>query len=184
MMIMITGGARSGKSTFAEKMCTDTGKSVGYIATAVMTDDDMGDRIARHKAQRPQTWITFERYADFEKLVSDVRFKACDVFLLDCITTMITNHMMDSSLCFETCVSGDVQRLEDKIKGQLECLLNLMQDEGKMLIIVTNEVGQGIVPEYRMGRIFRDIAGRVNICIADKADEVYMAVSGQSLRLK
>ncbi|MDD5017329.1 MAG: bifunctional adenosylcobinamide kinase/adenosylcobinamide-phosphate guanylyltransferase [Eubacteriales bacterium] len=183
-IVMITGGARSGKSALAEKMCIETEKRVGYIATAVETDDDMRDRIMRHRQRRPDNWITFERYRDFAALAGDDRFFECDVFLMDCVTTMITNHMMDSGLCFDTCGLGAVQALEDGIRAEVDSLIAVMKTGGKRLVIVTNEVGAGIVPAYRMGSLFRDIAGRINMHIAAAADEVYCTISGLALRLK
>lgn len=184
MVIMVTGGARSGKSGFAEKLCRDTGEHVGYIATAVATDDDMSARIALHRAQRPAEWTTFERYRDFALLEREPEFDGCAVFLLDCVTTMITNHMVDSGLDFDTCDMDEVNRLEDAVRAQADELIALMRRRGKRLVIVTNEVGQGVVPAYRMGNLFRDIAGRTNAHIAREADEVYCMISGLPLRLK
>ena len=97
---------------------------------------------------------------------------------------MISNHMMDSNLCFDTCGMDEVQILEDDIRDEVDCLIEVMEQGGKMLYIVTNEVGQGVVPAYRMGNIFRDISGRINAHIVAKADEVYCAISGISLKLK
>ncbi|MGI5848635.1 MAG: bifunctional adenosylcobinamide kinase/adenosylcobinamide-phosphate guanylyltransferase [Christensenellales bacterium] len=181
---MITGGARSGKSALAEKMCRDTGKRVGYIATAVVTDSDMQYRIQHHRSQRPKEWVTFEQYSNFSKLDRDKRFADCDVFALDCITTMITNLMIDSHIDFETCSMDQVQMLEDRIKSETDNLIAVMRMHSKQLIIVTNEVGQGVVPSYRMGNLFRDISGRINADIAKKADQVYCMISGLSLKLK
>ena len=184
MVVMVTGGARSGKSVFAEKLCRDTGERVGYIATAVVTDDDMGARIAMHRAQRPAEWATFERYQDFSALEREPEFDGCSVFLLDCVTTMITNHMVDSGLDFDICDIGEVNLLEGYVRAQADELIALVRRRGKRLVIVTNEVGQGIVPAYRMGNLFRDIAGRTNAHIAQQADEVYCLISGLPLRLK
>jgi adenosylcobinamide kinase/adenosylcobinamide-phosphate guanylyltransferase len=184
MMVMVTGGARSGKSAFAEKLCRESRQRVGYIAAAVVTDDDMAARVAAHRAQRPAEWITFERYADFSALEREAAFEGCGVFLLDCVTTMITNHMMDSGLDFDTCDMEAVNRLEAHICAQVDELLHLMRRRGKTLVVVTNEVGQGVVPAYRMGSLFRDIAGRANMRIAREADEVYCMISGLPLRLK
>ncbi len=183
-IVMITGGARSGKSALAEKMCRQTGKKTGFIATAVITDDDMRERIQRHKAGRPKDWITFEMYSRFDMLEKNEFFTECEVFLLDCVTVMITNLMMDSGLRFDTCGLDEVQILEDSITREVDNLIEIMKKNGKKLYIVTNEVGQGIVPAYRMGSIFRDISGRINAHIASRADEVYCTISGLSLRLK
>lgn len=181
-LILVTGGARSGKSSYAERRARQTGGRVGYIATAVVTDADMADRIARHKASRPAEWETFERYSEFAELVRSKRFAQCDTLLLDCLTTLTTNHMMDSGLDFDTCALGAVQTLEEKITTDVDALLAAA--EGKRLIMVTNEVGQGVVPAFRMGSLFRDIAGRLNMHVAARADEVTCMISGLPLRLK
>ena len=183
-MIMITGGARSGKSALAEKIGRDSGMRTGYIATGVVTDADMEDRIRRHRMQRPKDWVTFERYDGFAALDRDVRFAGCGVFILDCVTTMITNLMMDSGLDFETCGMDAVNALEERVRAEVNALIDVMRDNGKQLVIVTNEAGMGVVPAYRMGNIFRDIAGRINAHIARQADAVYMMVSGLELKLK
>ena len=184
MVVMVTGGARSGKSAFAEKLCREAGERVGYIAAAVATDSDMQARIDMHRAQRPAEWATFERWTDFAALEQEERFDGCGIFLLDCVTTMVTNHMVDSGLDFDTCALEEVQRLEEAVRAQADALLALMRRRGKRLVVVTNEVGQGVVPAYRMGNLFRDIAGRLNAHIASQADEVYCMISGLPLRLK
>jgi adenosylcobinamide kinase/adenosylcobinamide-phosphate guanylyltransferase len=181
---MVTGGARSGKSTFAEELAASSGLPVGYIATSVVTDGDMRARIERHRAQRPAEWPTFELYRGFEALANDPRFGACGLLLLDCLTVLVANHMMDSGLDFDTCAMADVDALEASVAAEVEALLDLMVRHGKRLVVVTNEVGSGVVPAYRMGGLFRDIAGRLNARVAQHADEVYCLISGLPLRLK
>ena len=181
-LVLVTGGARSGKSGYAEQRASETGGRVGYIATAAVTDADMADRIARHKASRPAEWDTFETYCGFAELTHSERFAQCDTLLLDCLTTLTTNHMMDSGLDFDTCDMEAVQLLEEKITADVDDLLAAAA--GKRLIVVTNEVGQGIVPAYRMGSLFRDMAGRLNMHVAARADEVICMISGLPLRLK
>ena len=183
-IVLVTGGARSGKSAFAEKLALESGLSVGYIATATASDADMRARIARHRAQRPAEWATFEMYRGFESLESDARFDACGLFLLDCLTTLATNHMMDSGLDFDTCDMAEVDKLEASIAAEVDALLNMMERRGKRLVVVTNEVGMGLVPAYRMGNLFRDIAGRLNAHVARRADEMWCMISGLPLRLK
>jgi adenosylcobinamide kinase/adenosylcobinamide-phosphate guanylyltransferase len=183
-VVLITGGARSGKSAFAEKLARESGLAVGYIATAAASDEDMRARIARHRAQRPAEWATFEMYRGFESLESDARFDACGLFLLDCLTTLATNHMMDSGLDFDTCDMAEVDKLEASIAAEVDALLNMMERRGKRLVVVTNEVGMGLVPAYRMGNLFRDIAGRLNAHVARRADEMWCMISGLPLRLK
>lgn len=181
-VVLVTGGARSGKSSYAERLAAQAGGHVGYIATAAMTDGDMADRIARHKASRPAEWETFERYSGFAELVRSERFEKCDTLLLDCLTTLATNHMIDSGLDFDTCPLDAVQPIEERMTAEVDDLLNGVSK--KRLILVTNEVGQGVVPAFRMGSIFRDIAGRLNMHVAARADEVICMISGLPLRLK
>ncbi len=184
MITLVTGGARSGKSSFAEKLCREAGGRVGYIAAAVVTDDDMRARVAAHRAQRPADWVTYECYRDFGALEADADFAGCSMLLLDCVTTLTTNHMMDSGLDFDTCALDGVWAVEARVREELDVLLALARRHGKRLVLVTNEVGQGIVPAFRMGSLFRDIAGRINVHLASQADEVYCMISGLPLRLK
>ena len=181
-IVMVTGGARSGKSTFAENIARESGRTVGYIATATVTDEDMRHRIERHKASRPDEWMTFERHCGFSALLEDTRFSSCDTLILDCLTVMIASHMFESNLDFDGCDLDEVGLLESRIIAEVDTLLDGIG--GKSLIVVTNEVGQGIVPAYRMGSIFRDMAGRLNMHVAAKADEVYCMISGLPMKLK
>ncbi|MBN1623275.1 MAG: bifunctional adenosylcobinamide kinase/adenosylcobinamide-phosphate guanylyltransferase [Clostridia bacterium] len=183
-VILVVGGARSGKSSFAEKLCRDSGESVCYIATSKITDDDMADRVAKHRAQRPAAWHTIERYDDFQSLVNVDVFKNYNVFLLDCITIMITNIMFDQSVDYDTCSAQTLDVIESTIFSEIKNLLDVMIKNNKTLIMVSNEVGMGIVPSYRLGSIFRDISGRVNQFLAGEADEVYNIICGLPQKLK
>lgn len=183
-LMLVTGGARSGKSTYAETVALESGLAVGYIATGLATDADMSARIERHKAQRPAQWPTFEMHRGFAALENDARFDACGLFLLDCLTILVTNHMMDSALDFDSCAAEEVDRLEASVAAEVDTLLDLMERRGKRLIVVTNEVGMGVVPAFRMGGLFRDMAGRMNTRVARRADEVVCMISGLPLRLK
>jgi adenosylcobinamide kinase/adenosylcobinamide-phosphate guanylyltransferase len=147
-------------------------------------DADMSARIERHKAQRPPEWPTFEMHRGFAALEDDARFDACGLFLLDCLTILVTNHMLDSGLDFDVCPMEDVDRLEASAAAEVDALLDLMERRGKQLIVVTNEVGMGVVPAFRMGNLFRDMAGRMNARVARRADEVFCMISGLPLRLK
>ena len=180
-IIMVTGGARSGKSAYAEQRCKDMGGDVTYIACAAITDDDMARRVALHRAQRPAEWQTLEQYRDFNGAAETYHSR---VFLLDCITTMITNIMLDEPVDYDTCGTEEIARVEAGILKQIDGLIGQFKDSDKTLVAVTNEVGQGIVPAYRLGSIFRDIAGRMNQYIAAQADEVICMISGLPLKLK
>lgn len=180
-IIMVTGGARSGKSTFAEKLCKEIDKKAVYIACAKITDDDMAERVARHRSQRPAEWETVEQYKDFGGISKKAE---CDVYILECVTTMITNLMFDEDIDYDKCSEDEIQNIEQKIHDEIKVMINEFKGSQKTLIIVTNEVGMGIVPAYRLGRIFRDIAGRMNRYIASCADEVYCIISGLPLKIK
>lgn len=181
---LVVGGARSGKSTFAENKAKEYSGNIAYIATSVITDKSMEDRVKKHKAQRPQEWKTIEKYKDFKKLEKNVDFLNADTIMIDCITTLIGNFMVDSGIDFDNCKVEEVNLLELKIKEEVLSLISLCRKLEKKLIIVSNEVGLGIVPAYYMGNFFRDISGRINSNISLKADNVYFIVSGIPIKLK
>jgi len=183
-LILITGGARSGKSTLAEKKALELGNKVVYIATAIAFDEGMKDRIKKHRLDRPANWITIEKYKDFADIIEDTNLKSSDLILLDCMTLMVSNLMLDSNLDFDNCSMEEINILENDIFKEVEALLSIIADGSKTVVIVTNEVGMGLVPSYRMGSIFRDIAGRINQYIARKADDVYLTVSGIEVKIK
>lgn len=180
---LITGGARSGKSGYAENLAKKSTKNVAYLATAIPFDDGMKDRIKKHKKSRPSKWTTYEGYKDLHKLISEIA-KEHDVVLLDCITVMITNLMFEYSRDWEEISHKDVDKIEEEIKSQIVELMQVIRKYNIWCIMVTNELGMGIVPEHRLSRIFRDIAGRINQMIGVEADEVYFTVSGLPMKLK
>ncbi|MBC3795938.1 bifunctional adenosylcobinamide kinase/adenosylcobinamide-phosphate guanylyltransferase [Acetobacterium tundrae] len=181
-LIFITGGARSGKSSYAEHLAKELSKPVVYIATAIAFDDGMKDRIAKHQAQRSENWGTIEQYNNFETLKDNPTFQKTDVVLFDCLTVMTTNNMLDFQVDYDTCTMDTVSEVEASIKCEVERLLDVCKD--KTLIMVSNEVGLGLVPSYKLGSYFRDIAGRMNQLVASRADEVYFTVSGIPMKLK
>jgi adenosylcobinamide kinase/adenosylcobinamide-phosphate guanylyltransferase len=183
-VILVTGGARSGKSSYAEELCKNIGKDICYIATAKSIDSDMEDRIKKHRASRPDDWATIEKYSSFEHLSDNEIFKTRDTFILDCVTIMITNIMFDKDIDYDTCTNDVLDAVERDILYEFTKLINLMKASEKNLIMVTNEVGTGLVPAYRLGSIFRDIAGRMNQFLASQSDEVYMTVCGLPQKLK
>ena len=180
--IFITGGARSGKSTYAENLAKESLKPVVYIATAIAFDDGMKDRIAKHQDQRPDNWETIEQYKDFGTLADHPSFKKADIVLFDCLTVMTTNNMLDFQVDYDTCTMDTVSEVEESIKCEVERLLDVCKD--KTLILVSNEVGLGLVPSFKLGSYFRDIAGRMNQLVASRADKVYFTVSGIPMKLK
>ncbi len=182
-LIVVTGGARSGKSTFAEKLAKDCNCNVVYIATSIPFDDEMRARIKKHVEQRPSNWKTIEAYKDMDRHLANEKSKHV-AFLLDCITIMITNLMLDTSLDWDKASNEEIDGIEAEIKMEVEKLLKVINEKGTTFILVTNEIGMGIVPENRLSRIFRDIAGRINQMLAKAADEVYLCVSGIPVKIK
>lgn len=167
-LIFITGGARSGKSTFAQKLANNLGKRVTYIATAQARDKEMELRIKIHRKNRPSHWKTVEREKNVTEVLSRIAEKN-EVILLDCLTLLISNLLL----------SG-----EKKILKEIRQLVNEVKKAKATVLIVSNEVGMGIVPDNRLARKFRDMAGKVNQIVAQAADEVYLVVSGISMKMK
>lgn len=182
--ILVTGGARSGKSSLAETKAKELGEKIVYIATAIAFDDGMRDRIKKHRASRPDTWATVERYRGFNILEKEKDFLECDLVLLDCMTLMVSNILLEGNIDFDNCSMKEIDSLEENIFKEVKELLAVIIKHKKKLIIVTNEVGMGLVPSYKLGNIFRDIAGRINQYLAKQADEVYFTVSGIPLKIK
>lgn len=181
---LMTGGARSGKSTYAENYLAQRYERVSYIATAIPFDDEMRLRIAKHQSQRPSHWQTYEAYKDLDQLVGliDQSAEAC---LLDCLTIMVTNFMMDAtSIDWYKPDPQAVNQLQTEVLEAVETLLKTVKTLNLDMVFVTNELGMGIVPENPMARAFRDIAGRVNQLVASHADEVYLLVCGLPMTLK
>ncbi|MDD2442953.1 MAG: bifunctional adenosylcobinamide kinase/adenosylcobinamide-phosphate guanylyltransferase [Desulfotomaculaceae bacterium] len=177
-LILVLGGSRSGKSEFAENIAAQMGERVIYIATSAVRDEEMADRVRLHRERRPQGWETVEE----EKFICQVTSKGRegDVFLLDCVTGWITNLLLDELIPETGAKSADK---ESYIMEQVEQLMETV-DHGAHLIAVSNEVGLGLVPEYPLGRVFRDLAGKVNQALAQNADQVYFAIAGLHLEIK
>lgn len=189
-MIMVTGGARSGKSSYAEAIAKSIGKNIIYIATAKRTDDEMITRIKKHIEQRPSNWLTIEAYRGFDTILPKC-VNGMDAILLDCMTIMTTNLMLDCPEVYDCTLTQwddltmeQVQEVENNIHKEVQALINFAKSSELSFVFVTNEVGLGLVPEYKMGRDFRDISGRVNQILAKACDEVYFCVSGIPMRIK
>lgn len=181
-LILVTGGARSGKSNFAESLVKDMGINIVYIATAIAFDEGMKDRIKKHRNSRPNEWVTIERYKDFEQINDKEKFDELDTVILDCMTIMVSNLLLEQNVDYNNLDMETIDEIESNIFNEVNNLLETLED--KNVVIVTNEVGMGIVPSHKLGSIFRDIAGRVNQYLASKAKEVYMTVSGIPIRIK
>ena len=183
-IILVTGGARSGKSTYAENLARAVGDDVMYIATSIPFDNEMKERVKKHRARRPPNWGTFEGYLNLKEIFNrkDIHFEA---ILLDCVTIMVTNLMFEFG-GFEIDALDDeaINAIEKRILVEVSAFLDEANLNSQTVILVTNEVGFGIVPDNRLARIFRDIAGRVNQYVASQSDEVYLVVCGLPLKIK
>ena len=166
---LILGGARSGKSSYALNLAKKY-KKVAFIATCVGLDREMRERIKLHKESRPAHWKTFEEPRDLVRLIRELS-DSFDCILIDCLTLLVSNLVL----------SGDKQ--EEVLKKIKEIIFVLGKKKAR-IILVSNEVGLGLVPVNKLGRDFRDIAGRVNQLVADKSDKVFFTLSGIALKIK
>lgn len=181
-IIFVTGGARSGKSTFAENYVKNIGNNITYIATMNYFDDEMKERIAHHQKRRDDKFSLVEAYKDFNIVFQEISSESCVLF--DCLTNMINALFFENELDFENLSPYDFGKLEQNIEKQCDILINTLKTHPKDSVIVSNELGLGLVPPYALGRYFRDIAGRMNQKFASEADEVYFIVSGIPLKIK
>jgi adenosylcobinamide kinase/adenosylcobinamide-phosphate guanylyltransferase len=169
-IVFITGGARSGKSRFAEELARQFPGARAYLATAQALDEEMAERIRRHRENRPSDWQTLEEPMGVAGCIEE-EGERFDLILLDCLTLWISNLLMAGWN-------------EAKILGEGNRLLDACQRAKCSLILVGNEVGMGIVPENAQARLFRDLSGFIQQKAAREADEVYFMVSGIAQRIK
>lgn len=185
-MILILGGARGGKSRYAEKLAAQFGERVLYVATAQPGDEEMQARIAAHQKIRPLTWRTVEVPTGVGKAVrAALAEELADVVLLDCITLLVSNVML-SGLEFS---EEDLDSVDERVVGprmdfELDGLLRAVQESEVPWIVVSNEVGWGLVPPYPLGRMYRDLLGWFNQSLAAVAERVYLMVAGLPVDVK
>ena len=191
-IVLVTGGARSGKSAFAEEQLADR-ERVCYIATGLPREEDpeWQERIRLHQERRPASWTTQEQYAG---LADWLREQSHPVYLLDCATLLTSNRLFD---LIAQHFPDKLELTEENFLSRQEqsFLLQLLEEEWQELLstihqtdaecwIVTDEVGLGIVPETRLGRFFRDVQGKINQLIAKEASEAYLVICGLAQQLK
>lgn len=180
-IILCTGGARSGKSEFAERLITAKKGNYVYVATGQAFDDEMRDRIVRHRKRRGTQWKTFEVPTDLPAVWSKILHSG-ERILVDCLTMYCTNAMLAAG-DLET--QEDYNRLEAQVLQDIKQVLTATKAVNDCTVVfVTNELGLGVVPENRLARLFRDLAGKVNQTVAEEADHVYMTFSGISIDIK
>ena len=166
----ILGGARSGKSRYALEIAKDNGGRIAFIATCEPKDREMKKRAILHKETRPAHWKTFEEPLDPDLLLKKIDSKF-DLVIIDCLTLLVSNLMF-------------ARFNESAVINKVNKMLGVLKKNMSESIIVSNEVGLGIVPENKLGRSFRDTAGRVNQTVANKSNEVFFMISGIPWRVK
>ena len=180
-IILCSGGARSGKSEFAEQLALSLNGRKAYVATGQAFDDEMKDRIKKHQLRRGKEWITFEIPLHLHKNWEQIK-NVSDVILIDCLTMFTSNHVFAHG---DINTQEDFNRIESIILEELRLLLqDINNSNDKTVIFVTNEIGLGIVPENKLARYFRDITGRVNREVASAANKMYLTISGVTIELK
>ena len=177
-IILVTGGARSGKSRFAESFYVDN-DDVVYIATCKPSDEEMRERVALHRQSRPASWKTLEGNSDLNRAVSTEKH-----YLLDCLGILCSNIMFELSKDEERITAERQQEIEAAVVKEIQELIRKIRKNQGTLVIVTNEVGLSIVPEHHVSRVYRDILGRVNQAVAALCDEVYLVVCGIPMKIK
>ena len=180
-IILCSGGARSGKSEFAEQLALSLKGRKAYVATGQAFDDEMKDRIKKHQLRRGKEWITFEIPLYLHKNWEQIK-NVSDVILIDCLTMFTSNHVFAHG---DINTQEDSNRIESIILKELRLLLqDINNSNNKTVIFVTNEIGLGIIPENKLARYFRDITGRVNREVASAANKMYLTISGVTIELK
>jgi adenosylcobinamide kinase/adenosylcobinamide-phosphate guanylyltransferase len=183
---LILGGARSGKSSWAEHLAAQSGRRVLYLATARPSDAEMAERIAAHRANRPTDWQTVEV---FDNLVGAVRNSAHakDLVLVDCLTLWVSNVILQRTARFGDAgavAPAEWQEIQQYLITEIQHLIDHVHDSDETLILVSNEVGLGLVPPYPLGRHYRDILGTVNRIVAQYADSVVLMIAGLPLDVR
>ncbi|MGB9793000.1 MAG: bifunctional adenosylcobinamide kinase/adenosylcobinamide-phosphate guanylyltransferase [Thermacetogeniaceae bacterium] len=177
LFYFITGGARSGKSSYAERLAASLGGKVTYIATAEPGDEEMAARIERHRRRRPPEWTTVEEPREVAAVVERIGEEP-GVILIDCLTLLISN------LLFGVEREEPEEEALERVRCEMEKLADAAWGCRAHVIMVSNEVGMGLVPPYPQGRLFRDAAGWTNQLMAARADRAILMVSGLALDLK
>ncbi|PBJ13644.1 bifunctional adenosylcobinamide kinase/adenosylcobinamide-phosphate guanylyltransferase [Flavobacterium sp. ACN6] len=168
MIYLITGGERSGKSSFAQKLALELSNAPIYVATARKWDADFQNRIDRHQQERDERWTNIEK----EKYLSEIDFSQ-KTALIDCVTLWLTNFFVDHK--------NDVALSLEEAKKEF---LSIASQKDTNLIIVTNEIGMGVHASTEIGRKFTELQGWMNQFLASNADEVFLMVSGISVKIK
>jgi adenosylcobinamide kinase/adenosylcobinamide-phosphate guanylyltransferase len=182
-LTLVLGGARSGKSAFALRLARQAGGRVLYVATAWPGDEEMRWRVARHRRARPSAWRLLEEPLAVAQALAPL-LDDTDIVLIDCLTIWVSNLLLSA-------LPGDIVRgaveataAERVVDEAIDALLQSYRNGTASFIVVSNEVGLGLVPEHPLGRLFRDALGRANQRVAAQADKVYLLVAGMAVDVK
>jgi len=178
--ILLIGGAGSGKSHFAQELALKLGGAVLFVATAVAGDEEMRQRIDKHRRKRPPTWNTLEVTTEVGKNILQ-KIGGARVVIVDCITLLANNIFSQYS---EQGEQIDAPLIEKRLTAEIEELIECTKQLDAHFIIVTNEVGLGVVPPSQLGRLYRDLLAGANQKLAEAADEVYLMVAGLAMPIK
>lgn len=183
--VLILGGARSGKSSFAEDIAYTLGnEDVTYIATAKPDDEEMQERIKHHRQQRPDSWATVEESKEVATRITELADET-EVILVDCLTVLVSNLLLQGvELGSEDYHFNDGERKSQETLAEIEKLATAIEEAEAHIIIVSNEVGQGVVPPYPLSRVYRDTVGRANQLLAKAVEEVYITYAGLPVEIK
>ena len=173
-LTLVLGGARAGKSTYAQELASSGGGRVLFVATAEAGDADMETRIEAHRESRPAEWDTLEEPLDLVGALAPVADRY-DTVLLDCLTLWVSNLLLRG---------GEDEAAEADIPGEVGRLLEAYERGTASWIVVSNEVGLGVVAPTRLGRLYADELGRANQVVAAAADDVFFLAAGLPLNLK
>ena len=199
-LVLVLGGARSGKSSFAERLAArlaaPRGDRVTYLATSETLDEEMAARVARHRAARSSAWTTVECPLDVPAAVRE-HAAGTGIFLLDCVTFWVTNLLFAGGALGgsrppqegfnydDSLLQADQEHAASaRVQGGVDDLLAAIAETGASVIAVSNEVGLSVVPEYPLARLYRDELGRANQRLAAAAGQVYFLVAGHALDVK
>jgi len=179
--ILIIGGARSGKSRFAQELASKSNEPVLFVATAVAGDEEMRRRIEEHQRERSAAWSTLEVTTRVGNHIKQ-KIGGARVVIIDCITLLVNNIFNQYS--HQTDEQIDAPLVEKKVTREIDKLIQCINYTDASFIIVTNEVGLGLVPASKVSRLYRDLLGRANQMLAARADEIYLMVAGLAVQIK
>lgn len=184
---LVLGGARSGKSSFAQDLVEKDSENscdspVYYLATSKVEDDEMARRVARHKEDRPSDWITLEEALKPSEVLSHLPDRS--IVLMDCVTMLVTNLMLQDELNWDNLTDDEEKDLEHVVLDEIDRIIVVSRAKALDLVLVSNELGTGLVPPYPLGRLFRDLAGWANQRLGGACDVSYYLIAGMAQKIK